>query len=124
MPETKFSVTTILFCIFIFSFCIPDVTAGYSHARSALSPRHTGMEPPGGPRNLDSMPARGLSRTSDGGMGYQDAYGNTINDIEPEKKKAKKRLRSGAFGSQRYDKRCLPLPDPDKSDAKPVWSFN
>ncbi|MDE5832758.1 MAG: translation initiation factor IF-2, partial [Desulfovibrio sp.] len=44
-------------------------------AKSAYSPRHSGIEPPGGPRSLEAIPGRSPSRTAEGGMGYMDAYG-------------------------------------------------
>ena len=54
-------------------------------AASALSPRHSGLEPPGGPKPLEGLPAAGAqSGTTQGGMGYTDAYGNTVDDRPPE----------------------------------------
>lgn len=89
--------------------------AAPAFGRSAFSPRHTGMEPPGGPKSLD-MSGRGLMRTPMGGMGYTDAYGNTIDDIVPEEKKVKRRP------VKKKPEPVRPLPDPENS--RPVWSFN
>ena len=92
-----------------------SLMAAPAFGRSAFSPRHTGMEPPGGPKRLD-MSGRGLVRTPMGGMGYTDAYGNTIDDIVPEEKKVKRRP------VKRQPAPVRPLPDPENS--RPVWSFN
>lgn len=90
--------------------------AGPAVGRSAYSPRHTGMEPPGGPKSID-MSGRGLMRTPMGGMGYTDAYGNTIDDVMPEEKKVSKRR-----PVKKKPAPVRPLPDPENS--RPVWSFN
>lgn len=84
-------------------------------ARSAFSPRHSGLEPPGGPRNLQEG-GRPIMRTPMGGMGYTDAYGNTLDDVQPEETKVKRRRVVKETRPPR------PLPDPD--GARPVWSFN
>ncbi|MBQ7608759.1 MAG: translation initiation factor IF-2 [Desulfovibrionaceae bacterium] len=93
-------------------------------ARSVYTPRDSGTEPPGGPRAPEAIPSSGsFGRTAEGGMGYVDAYGNTIDNRESPKP-PKKRLPRGAFGrpdrdAARYDR---PLPDPARS-GPPAWSF-
>lgn len=92
-------------------------------ARMAYTPRDSGTEPPGGPRAPEGMPTPGnFGRTPEGGMGYTDAYGNTITDRVPEEKKHE-RLRSGAYGGQKKpDPYSRPLPEP-KASSRPKWSF-
>ncbi|WP_027719649.1 hypothetical protein [uncultured Desulfovibrio sp.] len=93
-------------------------------AASALSSRHSGLEPPGGPKPLEGLPpASAPSRTTEGGMGYTDAYGNTIEDRPPEEKAPRKRLRSGAHGPYGSGEDSRPLPDPDAKPENPAWSF-
>lgn len=93
-------------------------------AKSALSPRHSGLEPPGGPRPLEGLPAAGrASRTAEGGMGYTDAYGNTVEDIPPETVAPRQRPRPGAYGAYGKSAATRPLPDPEQAPAEPVWSF-
>lgn len=93
-------------------------------ARSALSPRHTGMDPPGGPRTSEVMPGHGPTRTAEGGVGYTDAYGNTLDDVPPPEKEPRKRPRQGAYGGYGVKPDARPLPDPGAADSPPVWSFN
>lgn len=101
--------------IIFIAFCLAFSVACEIQARSAFSPRHTGLEPPGGPRNLQEG-GRPIMRTPMGGMGYTDAYGNTIDDVQPEEKKVKRRRVVKETQAPR------PLPDPDR--GQPVWSFN
>lgn len=89
-------------------------------ARSALAPRHSGIEPPGGPRQLDTLPGNSPGRTAEGGMGYMDAYGRTLTDKIPEENKPRRRLRVGAYGSRAAEKPSPVLPD---RSAPPVWTF-
>ncbi len=94
-----------------------------AQAASAYTPRHSGMDPPGEPKRIESLPSKNAGRTAEGGMGYTDAYGNTIDDRPPEEKPAPKRPRPGAYGvgagqSERYER---PLPDPQ--NQTPAWSF-
>ena len=98
--------------------------AGTAGARSALSPRHTGMEPPGGPRTSEVMPGTGPTRTAEGGMGYTDAYGNTLDDQQPAEKAARQRPRAGAYGGYGAPAAERPVPDPGTASGTPVWSFN
>lgn len=93
----------------------------YLDARSAMSPRHSGMEAPGGPRQVESMPGRGMSRTPSGGMGYVDAYGNSIDDSVPQEKERPKRLRPGAYGNKPEEK--AKLPDITHT-GRPLWQFH
>ncbi|MDE6735182.1 MAG: translation initiation factor IF-2 [Desulfovibrio sp.] len=103
---------------------LAHLPAGPAQARSAMSPRHSGMEPPGGPRTSDVMPGGGPTRTAEGGMGYTDAYGNTLDDVPPPEKEPRKRPRAGAYGGYGAAPQERPLPDPGAaSDAPPVWSF-
>lgn len=92
-------------------------------ARSALSPRHSGMEPPGGPRRLEAMPGNAPSRTAEGGMGYTDAYGNTLDERQPPEKTPRKRPRAGAYGGYGEKAEVPPLPDPAAENQPPVWTF-
>lgn len=92
-----------------------------SFARSAFSPRHSGLEPPGGPRQLDTLPGNSPSRTPEGGMGYTDAYGNSLTDRMPEEKKPRHRPRPGAYGGKANISE--PLPELPASPGKPLWRF-
>ncbi len=66
-------------------------TNGRAGIRSfGIQPAAYGHGAAGRPKRLD-MSGRGLVRTPMGGMGYTDAYGNTIDDIVPEEKKVKRR---------------------------------
>lgn len=78
------------------------------------------MEAPGGPRQLDNMPIAGPSRTPEGGMGYTDAYGNSLTDRAPAERKRRPRLRPGAHGKKEH---VAELPDIDPARQTPVWSF-
>ncbi|MBQ7738520.1 MAG: translation initiation factor IF-2 [Desulfovibrionaceae bacterium] len=88
------------------------------------TPRDSGTEAPGGPRAPIGVPTpSNFGRTQEGGMGYTDAYGNTISGEIPETA-PKKRLPQGAYG--RYgkpDPDNRPLPDPAKGPSKPAWGF-
>ena len=59
-------------------------TAGTAWAKSPSNARDPGIEPPGGPKPMEGLPGRNVSRTAEGGMGYTDAYGNTVTDSQPE----------------------------------------
>ena len=101
----------------------PWFAAPSALAASAYSPRNSGMDPPGEPKRIEALPSKSAGRTAEGGMGYTDAYGNTIDDRQPEEKPAPKRPRPGAYGvgagqSERYER---PLPDPQ--NQTPAWSF-
>lgn len=94
-----------------------------AYGRSAFSPRHSGLEPPGGPRPIEALPGNSPSRTAEGGMGYIDAYGNTVrSDEAPAPKKETKRLRHGAFGGDRREAASEYLPEPEKHSTRP-WKF-
>ena len=99
------------------------LAAGEAVAASAYSPRNSGMDPPGEPKRIESLPSKSAGRTAEGGMGYTDAYGNTIDDRQPEEKPARQRAHPGAYGpgagqSDRYER---PLPNPQ--NQTPAWSF-
>lgn len=91
-----------------------------AEARSAFSPRHSGMDAPGGPRQLDNMPTQGIGRTPEGGMGYTDAYGRSLTDKIPEERKRGPRLRPGGY---RHKDAPAELPDLKPGTGAPVWSF-
>lgn len=55
-------------------------------------------------------------------MGYTDAYGNTMEDRQPEEKKPRQRARPGAYGGYGQKDEKASLPDPKKPE-KPLWSF-
>ncbi|MDD4700960.1 MAG: translation initiation factor IF-2 [Desulfovibrio sp.] len=99
-------------------------TAGMAWAKSAYSAPNTGIEAPGGPKPMEGLPGRNVSRTSEGGMGYTDAYGNTITENAPEEKAAKRRPGPGAYGNRGAQEHNRPLPDPTPKDTAPVWNFN
>ncbi|MDR2056503.1 MAG: translation initiation factor IF-2 [Desulfovibrio sp.] len=90
-------------------------------AASAYSPRHSGLEPPGGPRSSQNPPGKSASRTPQGGMGYTDAYGNTLDDARPEENKPQRRLSPGAYAPHGGEEPERPLPDPQA--PQPLWSF-
>ena len=101
----------------------PQWLAPSALAASAYSARNSGMDPPGEPKRIESLPSRNAGRTAEGGMGYTDAYGNTIDDRQPEEKPARQRAHPGAYGpgagqSDRYER---PLPNPQ--NQTPAWSF-
>ena len=95
------------------------------HARSAFSSRHSGLEAPGEGRGADGMSALGMraGRTAEGGMGYSDAYGNTLDDQPAEEKKPRKRVHPGAYGHNVTRREVRGLPDPDRHSGVPAWSY-
>ena len=99
----------------------PDVGA-----RRSSGPPSSGLSPSDSTRELDGVASggRALSRTAEGGMGFTDAYGNTISDRPPEEPSPRKRLPAGAYGrygkEKTYDR---PLPEPAADPARPAWSF-
>ena len=99
------------------------LAASSALAASAYSARNSGMDPPGEPKRIEALPSKSAGRTAEGGMGYTDAYGNTIDDRQPEEKPARQRAHPGAYGpgagqSDRYER---PLPNPQ--NQTPAWSF-
>lgn len=102
-----------------------SLDAGDARAASALSPRHSGLEPPGGPKPMEGLPAMGnAGNTTERGMGYTDAYGRPLKDYGPEEVKPHVRPRGGAYGTYGR-KQSRPLPDPDAdTPGKPAWDFN
>lgn len=105
--------------LLLFSLIPPN----FSLARSVYTPRDSGTEPPGGPRSATLPTPSNFGRTQEGGLGYTDAYGNTISSEVPEPK-PHKRLPKGAYGQYgAKDQDDRPLPDLEKSLAKPVWNF-
>lgn len=97
---------------------------GVAWAKAASNARDSGLEPPGGPKPMEGLPGRNVSRTTEGGMGYTDAYGNTITDEPPEEKAPRRRPGPGAYGSRGVQEHDRPLPDPTPKDTTPAWSFN
>ena len=93
-------------------------------AASALSPRHSGLEPPGRLKPLEGPPDAGApSGPTQGGMGYTDACGNTVGGRPPEEKAPRQRPRPGAYGSYGSGADSRPLPDPTPRRETPAWSF-
>ena len=90
-------------------------------AASAYSPRNSGMDPPDSPKQIEALPGKSAGRTAEGGMGYTDAYGNTVENRPPEEKAAPKRIGSGAYGAREKSYNERPLPDP--KNQTPAWSF-
>ena len=110
----------VLSCLLLAACLFP---AGAAVAGSAYSPRHSGLEPPGGPRSLESLPGgRSAGRTDDGGMGYTDAYGRRLENRPPERK-VRNRPSPGAYGGYgRQEEAVRPLPEVE--NPKPAWNFN
>ena len=83
----------------------------------------SGLDPPGGPKPLEGLPGKSAGRTAEGGMGYTDAYGNTIENRPQEDTPEHKRVRPGAYGpnAERNKRYQRPLPDPQ--NQTPAWSF-
>ena len=100
------------------------LAADEAHAASAYTPRHSGMDAPGEPKRIESLPSKNAGRTAEGGMGYTDAYGNTITDSQPEEKAPRRRPGPGAYGNRGVQEHDRPLPDPTPKDTTPAWSFN
>ena len=92
-------------------------------AASAYSARNSGMDPPGEPKRIEALPSKSAGRTAEGGMGYTDAYGNTIDDRPPEEKPAHQRPHPGAYGpgAGKSGPNERPLPNPQ--NQTPAWSF-
>lgn len=98
--------------------------SGAAWAKSAFSARESGIEPPGGPKPMEGLPGKNVGRTAEGGMGYTDAYGNTITEPQPEEKAPRRRPGPGAYGNRGMQEHNRPLPDPTPKDTTPAWSFN
>ena len=96
---------------------------GAALAASAFSARQSGLEPPGGPRSVETLPNQSAGRNAEGGMGYTDASGNTVTPREAETPQPRKRLNPGAYGAAQRRQAERPLPDPAAQDQKPVWNF-
>ena len=101
----------------------PQWLAPSAQAASAYSARNSGMDPPGEPKRIESLPSKSAGRTAEGGMGYTDAYGNTIDDRQPEEKPARQRPLPGAYGpgAGKSGPNERPLPNPQ--NQTPAWSF-
>lgn len=107
-----------LFCLLLVLGLAPNTLA-----KTVYTPRDSGTEAPGGPRAPEALPSSGsFGRTAEGGMGYTDAYGNTVSDVRPEPK-PRQRLPRGAYGSYGQNPVERPLPDPER-DRSPAWSFH
>lgn len=90
-----------------------------AQGRSAFSPRRSGLEPPGGPRQMENIPSRSFGHTPMGGRGYIDAYGNSLDDQGPsEKKIIRRRLEPRGH----YAEEKPPPPEPPARSA-PLWKF-
>ncbi len=113
-----------LFCAFALTAALalpPDVIA-----RRSSAPPSSGLSPSDSTRELDGVipGGRPMSRTAEGGMGFTDAYGNTIRDRPPEEPAPRRRLPAGAYGRYGKDKNYdRPLPEPAADPARPAWSF-
>lgn len=101
---------------FLFFLLVPLLAQG----RSALSPRHSGMEPPDAPKRGENMAGRPLSRTPSGGMGYTDAYGNPVEDGGPEENRKERRPKPEWM--EKSGKSAARLPDSGLSSS-PLWKF-
>lgn len=92
-------------------------------AATGYNPPSSGLDPPGGPKPMEGLPGKSAGRTAEGGMGYTDAYGNTIENRAPEEKPARKRPRAGAYGPNAEQNPRYQRPLPDPQNQTPVWSF-
>lgn len=72
---------------------------------------------------MENMPTRSLGRSSDGGRGYTDAYGNRVENHPPAEDKGRKRLRKGGYGGAAETGKNHTLPDPDAKSSSPLWKF-
>lgn len=102
---------------------LPLLTAERAEAGSAYNPRHSGLEPPGGPRGSQILPGQTAGRTDDGGMGHVDAYGRRLTDVPPPERKPRNRPGPGAYGGYARDKEAV-RPLPEVEAPKPAWNFN
>lgn len=103
----------LVLCFFLV-FLLAAFAGQPSPARSVLSPRHSGTEPPDGPRQ-SVLP---------GMTGHTDAYGNSLTDMRPEEKKPRHRPRPGAYGGPpRQPGQEATLPEAPGEKGKPVWTF-
>lgn len=104
--------------------CSPQWLAAPSAlAASAYSARNSGMDPPGEPKRIEALPSKSAGRTAEGGMGYTDAYGNTIDDRQPEEKPERKRPLPGAYGPGAGQGGHYERPLPNPQNQTPAWSF-
>ena len=83
----------------------------------------SGIDPPGGPKPMEGLPGKSAGRTAEGGMGYTDAYGNTIENRGQEEKPEHRRVRSGAYGPNAERNKHYQRPLPDPQNQTPAWSF-
>ncbi len=71
---------------------------------------------------MQGLPTRSPSRTQEGGMGYTDAYGNTVSPEHREEKKAINRLRGAGDNASKKQEASggsvLPM-----ENRPPLWSF-
>ena len=125
VPVRRRLLTLLLAVVLYGASCAVLWHAGHESAvaASAFSPRRSGLEPPGGPRPIEGLPGRDVSRTDQGGMGYTDAYGRVLEDVPPPEKKPRKRPGPGAYGG--YGREAEPVrPLPDVQESRPAWNFN
>lgn len=92
-------------------FCAVLLLAQPVCAKSHLSSRHSGTEPPDGPRQ-GVLP---------GPVGHTDAYGYSLTDRQPEERKPRHRPRPGAYGGP--PKKEAKLPELPQEQGAPVWNF-
>lgn len=100
--------------------------AGNLFAASAYSPRHSGLEPPGGPKSVGVMPGGPSTRMDDNSLGHTDAYGRPVSPGQDPENIKKNRLLPGAYGSYGNTGKNTDasyLPDMDAGKGNPVWSF-
>lgn len=110
-------------CLALILPVLSPVGAARVEAGSAYNPRHSGLEPPGGPRASQTLPGQTAGRTADGGMGYTDAYGRRLTDMPPAERKSRNRPGPGAYGGYAREPEAVrPLPEVDA--PKPAWNFN
>lgn len=110
-------------CLALILPVLSPVGAERAEAGSAYNPRHSGLEPPGGPRPGEALPGQTAGRTDDGGMGYTDAYGRRLQNTPPPERASRNRPGPGAYGGYARDREAVrPLPEVDA--PKPAWNFN
>lgn len=110
-------------CLVLALLALPLMPTGTAEAGSAYNPRHSDLEPPGGPRASQIMPGQTGGRTDDGGMGHVDAYGRRLTDVPPPERKPRNRPGPGAYGGYDRDKEAV-RPLPEVNAPKPAWNFN
>lgn len=71
---------------------------------------------------MEALPGNSPTRTPEGGMGYVDAYGNTLRDEGPREEASRRpRPRNGAYGGKPESKSAAPAAR--GYDGPPLWRY-